>query len=673
MDEIIEFHTNISGKVKNTKLPKTKALWPLFELISNSIHAIEERELKDNAFINIDIIRNGSQNTLASLSNIDEYPIKSFKVTDNGIGFHTNNFISFLTSDSDYKSEKGAKGIGRFVCLKAFKTVIIESNYLNDSDYYKRNFTFRPYEKGIFDYIHEPTKDKKQGTIVTLNTFYEEYQKNCPKHLDTLADEIVEHFLICFLLDKCPYIKLREVNGKEILLQNHYATTIKGSIKNSDFSLNGATFKTSLLRVFNTRTTHNIHFCANERNVKTENLFKLLPDLGKYLKDDAGNFVYHAYITSDYLNENVDTERTDFDIPLEDEEELVTYKNIVSKAVENIETLLKPYLEITREEKFQEYKTHIYDSAPQFKPILKYKPEYITRMQPNLSGNKLNIELFKLQNELEVEVKELGDEILNSTDEVTNTAEYLEKYTKYIEKFNDIGKANLARYIVHRKAVIELLDKFIGIDDDKFQTEETIHNIFFPIKTESDEISYEQQNLWLIDERLAYHYYLSSDKSFKSMEFTESENGDRPDILIFNDSFAFVNDDAPHQSFVIIEFKRPERKDYTTNSVKKNPIDQVISYIRTIRENKAIDRRDKQIFINNNQNIPFYAYVIVDFNSKLNEIIEERDFKITPDGLGYFRYHDKYNAYIEVISYQKLLKDAKMRNRILFEKLGLPY
>jgi hypothetical protein len=40
--------------------------------------------------------------------------------------------------------------------------------------------------------------------------------------------------------------------------------------------------------------------------------------------------------------------------------------------------------------------------------------------------------------------------------------------------------------------------------------------------------------------------------------------------------------------------------------------------------------------------------------------------------MGYFNYIKNYNAYIEVISYQKMLKDAKIRNRILFDKLGIP-
>ncbi|OQX98218.1 MAG: hypothetical protein B6I24_05970 [Bacteroidetes bacterium 4572_128] len=187
----------------------------------------------------------------------------------------------------------------------------------------------------------------------------------------------------------------------------------------------------------------------------------------------------------------------------------------------------------------------------------------------------------------------------------------------------------------------------------------------------SDEINYEKQNLWLIDERLSYHRYLASDKTFKSIPLTSSKSLDKPDLLIFSDSFVFVNEDAPYNSFIIVEFKRPGRDDYSTKTDKKNPIDQVISYIRTIRENKIKDRRG--IFIQiTNKNTPFYAYIICDYNKKLGEILSDKDFKKTPDGIGYFKYHESYNAYIEVITYDKLLKDAKNRNRILFEKLGLP-
>ena len=46
--------------------------------------------------------------------------------------------------------------------------------------------------------------------------------------------------------------------------------------------------------------------------------------------------------------------------------------------------------------------------------------------------------------------------------------------------------------------------------------------------------------------------------------------------------------------------------------------------------------------------------------------------RITPDGEGYFGYIPEPGAYIEVISFDKLLRDAKDRNQILFDKLFAP-
>ena len=42
-----------------------------------------------------------------------------------------------------------------------------------------------------------------------------------------------------------------------------------------------------------------------------------------------------------------------------------------------------------------------------------------------------------------------------------------------------------------------------------------------------------------------------------------------------------------------------------------------------------------------------------------------------PDRLGYFKLHENLNLYIEVIGWDKVLKDASMRNRIFFHKLGI--
>jgi signal transduction histidine kinase len=114
--------SNIANKVRNTRLPRTKPLLPLFELISNSIHSIEEAIAKNilqptEGKIIIDCIRNGSPETLEKLVDIDIYPVHSFIVTDNGIGLDEENLKAFIEADTDHKIDIGGKGVGRFVCL----------------------------------------------------------------------------------------------------------------------------------------------------------------------------------------------------------------------------------------------------------------------------------------------------------------------------------------------------------------------------------------------------------------------------------------------------------------------------------------------------------------------------------------------------------------------------
>ena len=42
-----------------------------------------------------------------------------------------------------------------------------------------------------------------------------------------------------------------------------------------------------------------------------------------------------------------------------------------------------------------------------------------------------------------------------------------------------------------------------------------------------------------------------------------------------------------------------------------------------------------------------------------------------PDRLGWFQWIANINLYVEVISWDKVLKDAQMRNQIFFQKLGI--
>ncbi|CCH55787.1 hypothetical protein BN8_05074 [Fibrisoma limi BUZ 3] len=393
------------------------------------------------------------------------------------------------------------------------------------------------------------------------------------------------------------------------------------------------------------------------------------------------NLYLKVYITADYLDKHVGNERTKFDFP-EDESSYhspslsyssITFDEIKSQLTKQLEEILRVPLDILRQEKIEAVKRHVAQSSPQFKYVLKYKEEEVKKLPATLNGDKLDVELFRIQQKLELETKMLANEVLNGH-EYNSIEDYQLAYEKYIKQANDVGKANLVKYVIHRKSIIDLLNKFLGEESDKFYSERTIHELFFPIRKESDDVKYEQQNLWLIDERLAYHFYLASDKPISDMPvINDVDSTDRPDLFIFNSTFAFVDEEAPFNSFILVEFKKPERNDYSDKDSKSNPADQVVDYIGKLRSGKAKDRRNKYIQMSEKDRVPFYAYVICDFNPKLIDILKSKDFNVTPDGMGYFYFNRQYNAYIEVLSYQKVLKDAKNRNRILFEKLGISF
>lgn len=71
------------------------------------------------------------------------------------------------------------------------------------------------------------------------------------------------------------------------------------------------------------------------------------------------------------------------------------------------------------------------------------------------------------------------------------------------------------------------------------------------------------------------------------------------------------------------------------------------------------------------KNTPIYAYIICDLTKKLKSFAKDAGYKLLPSGDGYFSFNDNYNMYIEIMSFDKVLKDSKERNRVLFEKLNL--
>ena len=102
----MSLQTNLKGRLRNTSLPKSHGLMPVFEAVVNSIHAIEEKGINADSKIVLRIDRE-MQSSLDLDSSAALNPIIGFTITDNGCGFNDTNFASFETLDSDHKIDQG--------------------------------------------------------------------------------------------------------------------------------------------------------------------------------------------------------------------------------------------------------------------------------------------------------------------------------------------------------------------------------------------------------------------------------------------------------------------------------------------------------------------------------------------------------------------------------------
>lgn len=664
------FTLDIKGQLNNMRLAESKALWPLFEAIVNSIQSIDDSPNKTNGKITITACRDNIIQT-TSLRELELGKICSFTVTDNGTGLNSTNYRSFNTAYSTLKVRKGCKGIGRFLWLKAFDHVNICSVYVENGKTYKRQFVFS--ENGV-----EPSPSNTSEidsatclTEVTLCDFQEPYKDNCPLELDTIAKRIIEHCLLFFISGSCPEIILSDGISESINLNKYYDENIKDSLHQDTFVLKDHTFTIYHLCVAEGATSHELHLCANMQEVKSVDLKNHIPNLQKriYTKEYPKGFFYVGYVTGSYLDSIVNTARTGFDFDEHGNNQSLfgtSQDAIISASVDSITTYLSDDLEEISKAKRESIDRFVEQEHPTYRYLLSKKPEVYRLIPAGLRPDELELELHKHVQTWEREIKKQGIELEQAYKEETAQADstFHERFIQYWAGMTEINTTCLAEYVVRRKVLLNTLDDALRIQENgNFKKEDVIHSIICPMRHTSNDVSFEEMNLWIIDDRLAYHKYLASDKTLKSMPVIDSRSTKEPDIAIYDQAFAYSDSDDPLTTVTIVEFKKPDND-------SKNPIEQVGTYIDLIKNNKKKKANGQSFSVT--EGTIFRCYIVCDLTEKMRSHCKNAGLFPTADNIGYNGYHAARKAYIEVISYNKLLADARKRNQIFFDKLFSP-
>jgi len=512
-------------------------------------------------------------------------------------------------------------------------------------------------------------------TTVRLMGFKSKFQQQCPKKLETIGTHLIEHCLEFFIRGDCPDIKLKDNNASELLdLNEKFGQEMAERSTRQTVNVDGNDFHVLHVRLRSSHVSdHLLHFCADSRVVKSEKLLSKLPNLARRIQDQSGqDFVYAAYVDGKVLNDSVNAQRTDFAIDENNDELLVKAVNwqaIRDGVFESCRTFLKPYTDPIREQKQKRVEKFVATDGPMYRPILKYVADKIDMIDPDTTDDALDIRLYQAYHDLQVQLRTQGSQLLQQEVKEQGWEEFYKQLEDYFEKVSDINKSDLARYVCHRRAVLDFLGKQLGTNEDgSYRREDRIHQIIFPLRKTSNEVLFDDHNLWLIDERLVYHAFLASDKPLRSNSEVSTDSRKEPDILVFDKTCAFVTgNDLPYSGITLIEFKRPMRNDYKPDD---NPFVQVRQYLTDIREGKARTPDGRNIPVGND--VPFQCYIICDITPTLEKYAYDFELEKTPDGQGFIGYKKSYRAYVEVISYTKMLTDAKKRNAAFFAKLALP-
>ncbi|TCC38900.1 ATP-binding protein [Kribbella speibonae] len=674
--------TSLVGRVRNTSLPKSHALLPLLEAIVNAIQAIDARHEGSGAPGRIDVrVHRDAQAEFdfgqAGQGRAPMKPIVGFTVEDDGLGFTPRNMSSFETLDSDYKSDLGCRGVGRLLWLKAFDRVSIRSAY-EDQDGKIRGRQFRFSVEREVEHDGDADGFARPGTVVSLAGFKKSFRQHAPKGVDAIAREVFEHCIWYFLRPGgAPVVTIAD-DDESVSLADLMDEFVDSAMSSSTIEVKGQKFDMLNLRLKSSarNSVPRLHWCAASRVVINENLSGKVPGLHGRLKDEeSGEFVYACYLTSDFLDDRVRSDRTAFDIrdriageSLVDD---LSLDDIREAVLEEIGKILKDPLESAREQGKQRVHEFVSKRAPRYRPVLAKIEERGITVDPSVKDQDLELQLHRHLQKIESEAFVQGQEIFAEADSEP-AEDYAERLAAYLSTVSEINQSDLAAYVSRRRTVLDLLGRLIRADKDrKYSREDAIHSLIVPMRTDSNEVASDGSNLWIIDERLAFHDYLASDKTLKSMPITGSDSTREPDILatrlIDSPVLAAEGQRLPLPSIVVVEIKRPMRKDATEG---KNPIQQCLDYVKRIRAGGVLTATGRPIPPTHEP--PAFCYIIADLTDKMIERCEISNLRPTHDGLGYFGFNDSAKAYIEVMSFDGLVNSATERNRAFFDKLGLP-
>lgn len=596
---------DIRGSLKNTRISKNP-LVVVDELLANSIDALLIRQAMspEKPPLHIKLVVKAEILDLLG----DQYDLE-IVCTDNGCGLGPEQLQAFLTKDTSYKDDLEipgigeCKGTGRVQFFHHFTTISISSFYASPEGFMHVGLPPAQGRKAIQenDFQVEARKTGEVGTQIRLSQL-------APKVKDTLfsileirrrfsAKEIKQHvlfnllqrfvslkyelgdFLIEFSSDLAGEIDTATLQPSDIPNHTSVSTvTVEHSEGEGSITADLTITHYKLDKRKYPLPTNIVGLCAKSSivNVITK----------KYLKNksiannDIRGFYHIVLVEGTLLDEGVNEQRDGFDkIPESGgsgdllEGSRITFEDIYAVLDDKISELITPP-DWTRDE-------IVNDVAQEFG---------VSEVMLSHSGTRVNFGdtprevARRVLTNLQTKVVDETSSLMEMKDAIKELAPDSEDFRRkindlsweYASSLKTVDMANLSQLVVRRTNIIEVLELAVkeGLqvqvnraDGERRKNEALIHNIFFPMRKDSEEVV--DHDVWLLSEEYHYYKYIASDVPLKKIKWTDDQelfdadiddlvadmlariddenNKGRPDIALFHEE----------GSVAIVEFKAP--------------------------------------------------------------------------------------------------------------------
>lgn len=650
------------------RLPKPTnvagAMQPLFEAVSNAIHSTQAKFKKATA-------RRGR--IVITVSTDRKKDDVWASVEDNGAGLNGTNWEAFKTTDTDNKIDIGGKGVGRLLWLDCFRTIKIESIFEEGTLLKKRTFDF--VLSNVDQIKNENVSKVAAGSDTSFHVKFSGLRDNgyldkFPGRPSFIFQHLTSHFLPTFISPHCPNITVHagdetrqypEDINKIVYRKSNPAAIATETYGDLELTL----MECEKVASSDMKGYHFVHFIAHDRTVKSQCIDG---KLGLKYFGENNDRVFHAILTGKFLDKNVNQERTAF--LFED----AVIERIINDVCTNYidDFLAEPITQLKQAQK------EIVEEITESYPSVAFGDA--EELQAKLPSGELNSDAIfgHLSRERFRRDQRQAEKIRSVLTRLKETGVNIESYTTAIKEagkaIEDAERRSLAEYVVRRKVVLDFIETLLekvrdDTRDSSYQREEILHSFICPLRvntladgTKKIE-SAASHDLWILDERLTFARYFSSDVEFATLsKATDSE--ERADILIFDHVHGLRQTEEPSK-VLLVEFKRPGRQNYADD---ENPQLQIERYIRRLQSGLLFDVKGRPIKLDDKT--IFYCFIVADIVGKLDDWTYT--WQRTADGRGrLYRPENGFRGSVELIGWDALLDDARMRNRAFFDSAGL--